>query len=105
ESAGGVQQPVAQRFGLADRQLALQAQALGPGDQVLGDHRQLKPDGVQRELPEREVLNPGLLGRADAVLGVRPATVQALDLDRIASRTPVNRSNPTRTLIPASWAA
>jgi hypothetical protein len=71
QSAGGVQLPVAKRFAFAEHQLALQAQALGPGDQVLGDQRELEPDRVERELAEGEVLDPALFGGADAILGVR----------------------------------
>ena len=84
ESAGGVQQPVAQRLGFADGQLAVERERLGPGDQVLGDQRELQPDGVVGELAEREVLQPGLLGGADAVLGAGAGAVQALQFDRVA---------------------
>ena len=43
EPGGGVQQPVAQRLGFADGELAVEREALGPGDQVLGDQRELQP--------------------------------------------------------------
>src|ERR687895_2814416 len=43
QPAGGMQQPVAQRLGLADGELAVERQGLGPGDQVLGDQRELQP--------------------------------------------------------------
>ena len=39
---------------------------------------------VERELAEWEVLQAGLLGGADAVLGVGAAAVEALELDRVA---------------------
>src|SRR3954453_4432046 len=69
QASGGVQQPVAQRLGFADGELAVERQVLGPGGEVLGDQRQLEPDGVVIEVAEGEVLKPGLLGGADAVLG------------------------------------
>ena len=85
EPPGGVQQPVAKRFRLADRELTLETQPLGPGDQVLSDQRQLDPDGVERELAEREVLKAGLFRAADQVLGISTPAVQPLDLDHVAS--------------------
>src|SRR3954471_1176811 len=56
ESSGSVQQPVAQSLGLAGRQLAVEAQRLRPDGEVLGDHRELDPDRVERELAKGEVL-------------------------------------------------
>ena len=84
QAGGGVQQPVAQRLGLADRELAVERQELGPGDEVLGDERDLDPHGVVVEVAEREVLKARLLGVADAVLAVGSGAVQALKLDRVA---------------------
>ena len=84
ESSGGVQQPVAERFWFADRELALEAQPLGPRDQVLRDQRQLEPHRVERELAEREVLKPCLFRTPDQVLSVAAAAVQTLDLDCVA---------------------
>ena len=82
QSRGGVQQPVTERLGFAAGQLAVQAQRLRPDVEVLGDQRELEPDGVEGELAEREVVESGLLGGSDAVLGVRAASVQALEFDR-----------------------
>ena len=79
-----MQQPVAERFRFADRELTGEAQTLGPRDQVLGDQGQLEPHGVEVELAEREVLKPGLFRAADQVLGVTAAAVQTLDLDHVA---------------------
>src|SRR4051794_33652319 len=62
------------------RRLAVERQVLGPGGEVLGDERQLEPDGVVIEVAEGEVLKPGLLGGADAVLGAGAGAVQALEL-------------------------
>ena len=42
QSGGGVQQPVAQRLG-SDGQLVVEREVLGPGDEVLGDQRELEP--------------------------------------------------------------
>jgi hypothetical protein len=39
EPGGGVQEPVAQRLRLAGGKLAVEAERLGPGDQVLGQQR------------------------------------------------------------------
>ena len=86
EPAGGVQQPVAKGLGFAGGQVALQAQRLGPDAEVLGDQRELQPDGVEVELAEKEVVKPGLLGGPDAILGVSAAAVQALELDRVAGK-------------------
>jgi hypothetical protein len=59
--------PVAQRLGFAGRQFAVERAPLGPGDQVLGDQRELEPDGVVVKVAEGQVLRPGLLAVADAV--------------------------------------
>ena len=67
-------------------ELAVERELLGPGDQVLGDQRELQPDGVVVEVAEREVLQAGLLGGADAVLGAGAGAVQALELDRVAGQ-------------------
>ena len=79
-----MQQPVAKGLGLADGQFAIERQELGPGDEVLGDERELQPDGVEIEIAEGEVLQAGLLGGADAVLGAGAGAVQALKLNRVA---------------------
>jgi hypothetical protein len=50
----------------------------------LGDQRELQPDGVEVEVAEGQVVQAGLLSRADAVLGARARPVQAFELDRIA---------------------
>jgi hypothetical protein len=85
QAAGGVQQPVAQRLGLADGEFAVEGERLCPGGEVLGDQRDLDPDGVVIEAAEGEVLKPGLLGGADAVLGVGAGAVQPLTLDGVAT--------------------
>jgi hypothetical protein len=84
QPGGGVQQPVAQRLGFADREVVVEGEQLGPGDDVLGDQRELQPDGVVIEVAERQVVQAGLLAVADAVFGVGAGAVQSLELDRFA---------------------
>ena len=59
---------------------------MGPGDQILGDQGEFEPDGVAVEFVEGQVLQPGLLGRADAVFGVGAGAVQAFQFDRVAGQ-------------------
>jgi hypothetical protein len=84
EPGGCVQQSVAQRLGLAGGELAVERESLCPGGQVLGDQGELEPDGVVVEVAEREVLQAGLLGGANAVFGGGAGAVRALELDRVA---------------------
>ena len=73
EPCGDVQQPVAQRLRLGLREIAVQEQVWGPGDQVNGEHDDGQPSGVDGEAAGREVVEPGVLRRANPVLdpGVR----------------------------------
>jgi hypothetical protein len=79
EPRGDVKHSVAQslRFGLAE--LAVEQQRLGPDDQVVREHDDLKPHLVERELLERELLKAGVLVVADPILDVRVLAVAALD--------------------------
>jgi len=61
-------------------------QVLRLGGEVLRDQRELEPDSVVFEGAGGEVLKPGLLGGADAVLGPGAGAVQALELDRARRR-------------------
>ena len=79
EPPGDVQQPVAQALGFGFGQLAVEDERLGPDDQVVGEHHDLKPDFVEREFPERELGEAGVLVVADAVLDVCALAVAALD--------------------------
>ena len=84
EARGGVQQLVAQRLGLADGEFAGEREPLGPGDEVLGDQRDLEPHGVVVKVAKWEVGRAGLLGGADAVLGAGAGAVPALKFDGVA---------------------
>jgi hypothetical protein len=68
DPGGDVQEPVAQRLGLGDRQRTVQQQRLRPAGEVLGSKDQLQPDGVAAQQVERQVGKAGGLGGADAVL-------------------------------------
>jgi len=70
----GAQQPTAQLLGFGGRERAVQEQQPGPGEQVAGEADELDPDGVDVQLPGRQMGQAGALGAADPVLdpGVRP---------------------------------
>ena len=78
ELGGGVQQPLAKAFGLCFGELAGQADQLGPGEEVLGDQRELEPGLVVLEGVVGEVAHAGVLAIADAVLDPRAAAVTQL---------------------------
>lgn len=80
ESGGDVQEPIAQALGLATGELSVEHEPLGPAEQVLGQEHELEPDGVVLEVAERQLVETGLLGVADAVLDVRTGAVAPLDL-------------------------
>ena len=65
-------------FGLGE--FAGQQQALGPGDQVVGDAHDLQPDAVMFEVAERQVPEAGVFVVSDVVLDAGAATVIALEL-------------------------
>src|SRR5215216_6717848 len=67
-AGGDMQQPVAQGLGLGHRERTVQQQRLGPAAKVLGGQDQLQPNGVAPHEVERQVLEAGGLGGADAVL-------------------------------------
>ena len=78
ELAGDVQQPVTEAFRFGGRELAGQADQLGPAEQVLGDQRELEPGLVVLEGVVREVAHAGVLAGADAVLDAGAAAVTQL---------------------------
>lgn len=76
--AGDVQEALAQPLGLGEGQLALEAEKTGPGEQLLGDQRELQPHLVVFEGGEGQVAHPGVLAAADLVLDFCPAAVAQL---------------------------
>ena len=82
EASGDVQQPVAQALGLAAGELAGQREALGRGEQVVGDQDEREPDAVVLEVSERQVAQAGVFVIADVVFATGALAVTALkDLD------------------------
>jgi hypothetical protein len=71
QAGGGVQDPVAQRFGLGAGEVASQADELQPGGQVGGDRGQGAPGLVDREYPGGQVAEAGLFRAADPVFKER----------------------------------
>ena len=84
--AGDVQQPVAQPFGFGVGELAVKADQLRPGEQVLGDQRELEPGLVVLEGVVREVAHAGVLAGADPVLDPGAAAVAQLQRRRCPCR-------------------
>ncbi len=74
-----VQKRVAQTLGFGLGQFALEHQALGEGDEVLGHADQLDPAGVVGEVAEGQVAQPGVFGATDAVLDAGMAAVAGFE--------------------------
>ena len=74
---------MAERLGLPGACLAVQAEALEEGEQVLGGEDQLQPDLVGGELAEGEVAKPGVLAAADTVLDTSVSAVARLELSQV----------------------
>jgi hypothetical protein len=91
DAGGDVQQPVAQRLGFADRELAVQQQRLGPAAKVAGHQDQLQPDGVAAPPVKRQVAQAGGLGAADAVLHPGALAVAQLQGGQVGSGWSVRR--------------
>jgi len=66
--AGGGEQAQPQPFGFPGAGRAVQSEHLHPGGQLAGRGHPLAPQLVGREALQREVMQPGVLGGADAVL-------------------------------------
>jgi hypothetical protein len=78
DPAGHVPQPVAQRLGLGEFQVAVQQQRLRPAHQGLGHHDQGEPGVVGAKVGKRQVAQPRGLGAADAVLHMGVGAVASL---------------------------
>lgn len=83
QPGGDVQQPVTQQPGLDPGQFAVEQGGLGPGEQVAGGQGQLQPAGIERELPGRRMVQPGVLGSADPVLDPSAGAVPGLQLGQL----------------------
>src|SRR5262245_45997371 len=59
--------------------VAVEAEALEEGEQILGGEHKFRPDLVGSELAEREVAQPGVLAAADAVFDPSAAAVTRLE--------------------------
>ncbi len=68
DGGGGVPDAVTQLLGFGDGAVAVEAQLLGPGVEVLSDEHQLQPGFVADEVLAGQVAQPGVFGGADAVL-------------------------------------
>ena len=75
----GVPHAVTQLLGFGDSQLAVEAQRLRPGVEVLGDQHELQPGFVADEVLAGQVAQPGVFGGPDAVLDVGAVAVPQLE--------------------------
>ena len=78
EAGGDVQEPVAQALGLAALELAGEEQSLGPGDQVVREADDLKPDAVVLEVAKRQISVAGVLVVSDVILDAGAAAMITL---------------------------
>ena len=100
QAGGDVQQPVAQTFGLGLGQFAGEQQALGPGDQVVREAHDLKPDAVVLEVAKRQIAQAGVFVVADVVLDAR-AAMSAKQSPPSASITAKSRTTRPRSWLPS----
>ena len=80
EAAGDVEQEVAEPFRCRGREFALEHEQPQPGEQVLGEQRELEPRLVGLERLERQAAEPELLRFLDAVIDAGVQTVALLEL-------------------------
>src|SRR5262245_780648 len=78
--AGDVEEAVAQSLRLGERELALEDEQAQPGEQVLGEQRELKPAAVRLKRLERQAPEPELLRFLDPVFDPCVQAVAALQL-------------------------
>ncbi len=86
EPGGDVQQPVAQRRRLAAGQFAVQAEHLGPGEQVGRGQAQFEPDLVLVIAATRQVAQPCCFPAADAVLDAGVGAVPYFQVGQLPVR-------------------
>ena len=60
---------------------------LGPGQQLTSEHDDRAPDAVLVQPVQRQVVQPGVLGVADAILAAGPATVPQLEVGDLSTRS------------------
>ena len=77
DRGGGGEQPQSQPFGFpAASGVFGEAEHLGPGQEFAGQLHDLAPDAVLVEAVQRQVAQAGVLGGADAVLGITTMWLQ-----------------------------
>ena len=86
KASGDGEDPQAQPFGLVGCGRGGEGEAGAPGQQVLGQGADRQPDPVLVGVVERQVAQPGVLRRADAVLDPGVAAVPQLEVGELAVR-------------------
>src|SRR5437660_5000769 len=81
----GVQQAVAESFGLGAGEVAVEGDESRPGQQVVGDEGRDEPGGVESEVGRGEVGEPGVFGVADQLLGSAPAALQCFEVGDVGA--------------------
>jgi hypothetical protein len=79
EPGADVQEPVAQPFRFGFGELTVEAECLGPDEQVVREHHDVDPHLVERECLERELLKARVFVVADPVLDPGALAVTTLD--------------------------
>ena len=86
QAGGDVQYPVAQGRWFAAGQFAVQAEGLGPGEQVGGGQRQFEPDLVLVVAAAGQVAQAGCFAAADAVLDAGVGAVPYFQVGQLPGR-------------------
>ena len=76
EDRGGVEQAETQPFRFCSGEFAVQAEVLGPTDEVLGDHDQGQPGLIDRETGGGQILGGGGFRVADPLFHAPPTSVK-----------------------------
>src|SRR5260370_252185 len=74
-----MEERVAQRFGVAAAELAIEEQPLCPGEQVLADQDEFEPGGVWLEAAEGKVAQAAVFAAADPVFDHGVLAVQLFE--------------------------